>query len=65
MGETLILFATGVGRFDIIVSKYGCGENLENNHHFYHWSSRSVVFTGGIGLDDYDTNETDTDVYVV
>jgi hypothetical protein len=54
-----------VGRFDTIVPKYGCGENLKNNHHCCQWSSRSTSLKGEIGLDGHDTNETDTDVCVV
>lgn len=50
--ESLIVFAPGKDRFDLIVSKYGYGDNLKSNHHFYHWQARGKLTGDQTHVDD-------------
>lgn len=50
--ESLIVFAPGKDRFDLIVSKYGYADNLKKNHHFYHWQARSKLTGDQAHVDD-------------
>ena len=56
-GKSLLVFAPGPSSFDIIVSKYGYGDDLKRNHHFYQWQARSNNFTGLVNVDDYQGEE--------
>jgi hypothetical protein len=63
-GKSVLVFAPGPTSFDIIVSKYGFGDDLKRNHHFYQWQARSHSFQGLVNVDDY-TNEEGLTFYVV
>jgi hypothetical protein len=63
-GKSLLVFATGPSSFDLIVSKYGYGENLKHNHHFYQWQARDKSFQGFVSVEDYTTDDGLT-LYVV
>jgi hypothetical protein len=56
-GKSLLVFAAGPDSLDIIVSKYGYGDNLKRNHHFYQWQARVSGFTGLVNVDDYEGEE--------
>jgi hypothetical protein len=56
-GKSVLVFATGPSSFDLIVSKYGFGDELKRNHHFYHWQSRGSSFNGLVNVDDYQGEE--------
>ncbi len=56
-GNRLVVFAFGPQSFDIIVSKYGCGENLKRNHHFCQWQARTNSFQGLVNVDRYEGEE--------
>jgi hypothetical protein len=55
-GESVIVFAPGRESFDLIISKYGFGDNGKRNHHFFQWQARTASFKGLVNIDDY-TNE--------
>lgn len=50
--ESLIVFAPGKDRFDLIVSKYGYADHTKKNHHFYHWQARSKLTGDQAHVDD-------------
>jgi len=56
-GQSLMVFAPGPNSFDLIVSKYGYGQDLKRNHHFFHWQSRAKGFSGVVSVDDYESEE--------
>ena len=64
-GNSLVVFAPGSASFDLIVSKYGYGDDLKHNHHYYHWQSRAQGFQGVVSVDDYDAEGEGTTLYVV
>ena len=53
-GKSLVVFAVGSQSLDIILSKYGYGDALKHNHHFYHWQARAGNFDGMVNVDDYE-----------
>ncbi len=63
-GDCLFLVAIGPGSFDFILSKYGMGENIKKNHHYYHWQARSGTGLGLVNVDDY-TIEDGTTLYFI
>lgn len=56
-GKSLLVFAYGPSSFDLIVSKYGDGEKLKRNHHFFQWQARTTGFQGLVHVDDYQGEE--------
>ena len=56
-GKNLLVFAYSPDSFDLIVSKYGDGENLTRNHHFFQWQARTKGFDGLVHVDDYEAEE--------
>jgi hypothetical protein len=64
-GETVIVFAYGPSSFDLIVSKYGYGDHLKRNHHFFHWQASTKHFRGMVNVDDYEDEENGLTFYVV
>lgn len=50
--ESLIVFAPGKDRFDLIVSKYGYADHTKKNHHFYHWQARTRLTNDQAHVDD-------------
>ena len=56
-GKSLLVFAYGEHSFDLIVSKYGVGDNLSRNHYFYQWQARTRGFEGLVNVDDYEGEE--------
>jgi hypothetical protein len=63
-GKSVLVFAPGPASFDIMLSKYGFGDDLKRNHHFYHWQARGRSFDGLVNVDDYETEDGLT-LYVV
>jgi hypothetical protein len=57
-GHSVIIFAPGTNRFDLLVSKYGEGEEARG-HYFYQWQSRGSQPGGTVNVDDYESSETD------
>jgi hypothetical protein len=64
-GKSLVTLAFGLNSFDFIVSKYGYGEGLKRNHHFYQWQARGEGFQNTVHVDDYEDHETGTTLYVL
>jgi len=65
-GKSLVTLAFGYDSFDFIVSKYGFGEGLKRNHHFYQWQARGKGFSKtAVHVDDFEDQETGTTLYVV
>jgi hypothetical protein len=64
-GETVVVFAYGPSSFDLIVSKYGYGDSLKKNHHFFHWQASTKYFRGMVNVDDYEDEENGLTFYVV
>ena len=64
-GETVMVFAYGPTSFDLIVSKYGFGDDLKKNHHFFHWQARTSFFRGAVSVDDYEDADSGLTFYVV
>lgn len=56
-GKSLLVFAYGAHSFDLIVSKYGMGENLSRKHYFFQWQARTRGFEGLVSVDDYEGEE--------
>jgi len=56
-GESVLVFAPGPASFDLIVSKYGYGDDLKRNHHFFQWQARDKSFQGLVHVDDYQGEE--------
>jgi hypothetical protein len=63
-GKSVLVFAAGPSSFDLIVSKYGYGDDLKHNHHFYQWQARSDSFEGLVSVDDYRDEELGLTFYV-
>jgi hypothetical protein len=63
-GTSLLVFAVGPSSFDLIVSKYGYGDSLKRNHHFFQWQARSGSFQNMVKVDDYE-GEDGLTLYVV
>ena len=64
-GNSLLVFAPGSASFDLIVSKYGYGDDLKKKHDYYYWQSRGQGFQGVVSVDDYDVEGEGTTLYVV
>lgn len=56
-GKCVVVFAVGPQSFDLIVSKWGFGDNLKHGHHFYQWQARTNSFSGLVNVDDYTDDE--------
>jgi len=64
-GDSLVVLAFGPASFDLIVSKYGYGDDLRHNHHFFHWQARTQGFQGLVNVDDYEVEGEGVTLYVV
>ena len=61
----LLFVASEPSSFDLIVSKYGYGDSLKKNHHFFHWQASTKYFRGMVNVDDYEDEENGLTFYVV
>lgn len=64
-GKSVVALAFGPSSFDLIVSKYGFGDDLKRNHHFFQWQARSQGFQGLVNVDDYEVEGEGVSLYVV
>jgi hypothetical protein len=51
--DSLLVFAPGTVSFDLILSKYGYGDNQRKNHKFYHWQARLTGVEDMVHVDNY------------
>ncbi|HEY1933208.1 MAG TPA: hypothetical protein VGG99_14435 [Acetobacteraceae bacterium] len=52
-GHSLLAFAPGTDRFDLVVSKYGSSTKARG-HHFYQWQARAGNTSGLVNVDNYE-----------
>ena len=63
-GTSLVVLAFGPSSFDLIVSKYGYGDDQNHNHHFFQWQARIQGFQGLVNVDDYEVEGEGLTLYV-